>query len=206
MTKGSHPQGNVRDVLFIITKLINVTTPPCFNTPTGFKLTQVYVQKSDQSWHHSLTNLMLMADQQAALQHSFSRLKIINLHEQLNFPSTDAMHDFLRSENFRPAFEIYIAHCFSPHHSPSSKGMTLEAVRQRLFDGEGHGCIKYSTPFPQKEGWDQLDYAAHMMWQLYFINTREKSGFFFEKGFRYEEMMERLWALLMYAIAEWRGR
>lgn len=133
-----------------------------------------------------------------------SMRNLTTMRNKLGFSTLTEMKDYVsNSPTFAPYFNEYAERCIFPQQAAAlrwggarTKGPALITVERRLTAGETGGDNKFSTHYPDKSDWDNIDHCAHMLYGLRQSNTRNARGLFFGKHLDQPTIHNRLWALL----------
>lgn len=133
-----------------------------------------------------------------------------DLRAELGFVDMNEMKRFVKSDRFRPYFETYAYAWILPQqkavkHVGTSRGRGPQfiTVEERMLVGERSGSDKFSTPYPDKSNWDQMDHCAYAMYGICRANTKSASGLFFNKGLSPAQINLRVWLLIKYEEYNW---
>ena len=129
--------------------------------------------------------------------------KVDDLRFNLGFNSSTEMRAFLDGPLFKPMFEEYSNMWIRPQQEKvrelggvRKRGPQFATVEERMTIGERTGSDKFSTSFPDKSLWDQVDHCAYAMFHICKVNTKRASGLFFNKGLSPAQIHLRAWALI----------
>jgi len=104
----------------------------------------------------------------------------------LGLGSEKDVTDFLKSNNFRPFFDVFYKECVEPERAkrPGNKLPTaacFDQVVHALKIGEAGGLQKYSKTFPDKSDWEIIDYQASFLYHCTRHNANNFEGLLFDK-------------------------
>lgn len=117
------------------------------------------------------------------------------------FERTEAeVRDWLKSNFFQPYFNTYLDECLTPArkkaaaknggHIPS---LHFKAAVARLQHGENRGRAEYSTDFPIKQGWTEMDHLAFFLFRCHRENRNNRNGFLYGKPWTLTQQYHAIW-------------
>ena len=131
--------------------------------------------------------------------------KIEDLRAELGFVNMREMTQFLHSNRFQPYFDIYADAWIKPQQkiaqelgTSRGRGPQFVTVEERMLVGERSGSDKFSSTFPNKSEWDQIDHCAYAMYHIARANSKSASGLFYNKGLSQAQINLRVWMLIKY--------